>query len=129
MSLAGYANTAFTMDRLVISLDDEVSRKVTLASGAGALLRGTLLGKITAGGKYLASLSAAVDGSQTPDCILAEDTDATSADKDTVAYFRGQFNDSVGAPGGVIYGAGQTAAGVREGLRVKGLDLIWVMAP
>jgi Bacteriophage lambda head decoration protein D len=119
---AGYSNTAFTMDRLVISLDDDVSRKVTLLSGAGALLRGTLLGQITGSGKYLKSLLAASDGSEVPDCILVEDTDATSADKDAMAYFRGQFNDAA-----VIYGTGQTVALVREGLRVKGIDLISVM--
>jgi hypothetical protein len=72
------------------------------------------------------SLAAAVDGSQVPDCILVEDTNAV-ADTNTPAYFRGMFNDSTGAAGGVIYGAGHTAASVREGLRVKGLDLMYVM--
>ena len=67
------------------------------------------------------SLAASTDGSQVPDAILAEDTDATSADVATPAYFRGMFNDSA-----VIYGTGHTAASALEGLRKKGIDLISV---
>ncbi len=213
--LASYSSTSYTPDGLVISLDDVVSRKVTLLSGQASLKRGTLLGKITMGGvtethagntgngaftadvttpllanaqpgvykaicitaaanggifrvfdpkgnalgdvavggtfanqikfviadgatdfvvgdtfsitvaagsgKYVKSLAASVDGSQVPDAILVEDTDATAADVDTPAYFRGQFSDAE-----VIYGTGHTAASVREGLRVKGIDLISV---
>jgi hypothetical protein len=43
-----------------------VSRKITIALGA-AHVKGEVLGKITASGKYIKSLSAAADGSQTPD--------------------------------------------------------------
>ena len=42
-----------------------VGRKVTIISGQN-LVRGAVLGKITASGKYNLSLSAAADGSQTP---------------------------------------------------------------
>lgn len=70
-------------------------------------------------GKYVASLAAAVDGSQVPDAILAEDTDASAADKSTVAYFRGDF-----ATGKLTIGTGHTAASIKEGLRVKGINLI-----
>lgn len=72
-------------------------------------------------GKYTSSLAAATDGSQTPDAILAEACDASGGDKVTVAYFKGGFDDSK-----VVLGTGHTAASVREGLRVKGIDLISV---
>lgn len=70
-------------------------------------------------GKYVKSLLAAVDGSQVPDAILSEDTDATSADKATVAYFKGNFHDDA-----VIFGTGQTIANTRDALRGKGIHLV-----
>ncbi len=74
-------------------------------------------------GKYKLSLAAAADGSQVPDAILVHDTDATSADKDTVAYKTGWFNERR-----VTFGTGHTADSVREGLRVKGIMLIKTQA-
>lgn len=70
-------------------------------------------------GKYTLSLAAAVDGSQVPDLILAEDTNATAADKVTVAYYSGQFIEAA-----LTLGAGHTANSIREGLRVKDIHLI-----
>lgn len=70
-------------------------------------------------GKYLKSVAAATDGSQVPDAILAHDCDASLADKATVAYIAGDFNEEA-----VTYGAGHTAASVREGLRLKSIYLI-----
>lgn len=74
-------------------------------------------------GRYVLSLAAATNGSQVPDLILAEDTDASAADKATVAYHAGQFIESA-----LVLGAGQTADSIREGLRVKGIQLIKGMA-
>lgn len=96
-----------------------VARKITIASGQGALVRGTVLGKITSGGKYVKSLSASSDGSQTPDLILAEDVDATSGDASALAYARGDF-----AAQALTLGAGHTVASITEGLRAKGITLI-----
>ncbi len=48
--------------------------------GAGQLYAGTVLGKITATGKYVECKSAAGDGSQTALAILYSDVDATAAD-------------------------------------------------
>ncbi len=72
-------------------------------------------------GKYKLSAAAATDGSQIPDCILAVDTDASAADVATMAYFRAQVDDSK-----VVLGSGHTAASIREGLRLKGIDLVSV---
>lgn len=69
-------------------------------------------------GKAKLSLSAGTDGSQTPDCILAEDVDATAADKDAVVYITGDFNQDA-----ITYGTGHTAASVKAGLHDKSIFL------
>ena len=84
----------------------------------GNLSRGAVLGRITASGKYVLSASAASDGSQTPVAILAESTDATGADKTTVAYLTGEFNTAA-----LTFGAGHTAASTRAALRDAGIFL------
>lgn len=70
-------------------------------------------------GKYVLSLASATDGSQVPDLILVEPTNASAADKVTVAYYSGDYLES-----GLTIGAGHTANSIREGLRVKGINLI-----
>lgn len=85
---------------------------VTIVSGAGVLARGTVLGKITTGGKYQTSASAAGDGSETPRAILAKDVDATSGDVVAPVYIAGGFNQRA-----LTIGTGHTADSIREGLR------------
>jgi hypothetical protein len=82
----------------------------------GNLVRGSVLGKITATGKYVLSASAASDGSQTPVAILAEDANATSGDVVTVAYLTGEFNGTA-----LTLGAGHTLASVTPLLRDAGI--------
>ena len=84
----------------------------------GNLVRGSVLGRITATGKWVLSASAASDGSQVPRAILAEDADASSADKTTVAYFTGEFNATA-----LTFGAGHTAASTTDALRDVGIFL------
>lgn len=98
-----------------------VSRKVTIMSGQN-VVRGAVLGK-DGDGKYLLSLSAASDGSQTPDLILAEDCNASAGDKTAIAYARGDF-----AIQALTIGTGHTAASITEGLRAKGITLINIVA-
>lgn len=57
--------------------------KVTIAGGtggAGLVLAGTVLGKLTSGGKYVPSPASGADGSQTAIAILWDDADATAGD-------------------------------------------------
>lgn len=116
---ASYASTSFVPDKLVAGNADELlGRKITVISGQN-LVRGTVLGQITASQKYNKSLAAAADGSQTPDLILAEDCDASAGDKVALAYKRGDFIAEA-----VILGAGHTVASIEEGLRVKGIFLV-----
>lgn len=112
---ASFSSSTLAIDKLIANATQLVHRKITLITGQN-LLRGAVLGKITASGKYNLSLSAAADGSQTPDLILAEDTDASAADKDTVAYEAGVFNVN-----GLTIGTAHTAASIQEGLRAKGI--------
>ena len=53
---------------------------ITIASGAGIIAAGTVLGKVTATGKYIASAVGASDGSQTPAAINIYGCDASSSD-------------------------------------------------
>ena len=109
----------FTPDTLIVgNAHLLVSRQITLASGQN-LPRGAVLGKVTASSKYVLSASAASDGSQTPDLVLAEACDASAGDKTTVAYSRGDF-----AAGALTLGAAHTASSIAEGLRAKGIVII-----
>lgn len=113
-----FYGTTFVPDRLAVNLDQSFSRKGTLVSGQN-LTRGALLGIITATGKFTLSLAAASDGSQVPDCILAEDANASAGDVDALVYQTGQFDANY-----VTFGTGQTVANTFETLRAKGLYLI-----
>lgn len=117
---ASFSSTSYTPDGLLVGEDVVLTRQITLISGQNCA-RGAVLGKITASGKYTLSLSASSDGSQTPDVVLAEATDASSADKVTMAYFNGGFDEAK-----LTLGTAHTAASIREGLRAKGINLITV---
>ena len=90
-----------------------------MASNAGALVRGTLLGLVTDTKKYVKSASGASDGSQVPNAILAEAV-ATSAGVEAAAtaYLSGEFNENA-----ITLGTGHTLDSVREGLRDKNIYL------
>lgn len=61
---------------------------ITIASGSGPLKTGTVLGKITASGKYTHYTHDATDGTETAAGILIEDVDAAAEDVKTVAITR-----------------------------------------
>lgn len=116
---ATFSSAASTFDKLVAgNAHLLVSRQITLISGQN-LTRGAVLGKITASSKYNLSLSAAADGSQTPDLILAEDCDASGGDKLALAYSRGDFNANA-----LTLGTAHTVASILDGLRAKGVVII-----
>jgi hypothetical protein len=70
-------------------LRDYTRETVTLASGAGKIAPGTVLGKITTGGKYTTLAPAASNGSQNAAGILWAGVDATAADAPGVVVLRG----------------------------------------
>lgn len=61
---------------------------VTVTQTGTAIVSGTVLGKITASGKYIPYLDAAVDGSQTAAGILYNHLDAATGDIKAVAFVR-----------------------------------------
>ena len=61
---------------------------ITVASGAGIIAPGTVLGKVTASGKYVASAVGASDGSQSAVAVALYGCDASSQDVDIAAIVR-----------------------------------------
>ena len=61
----------------------------TITVAAGTLEPGTVLGKITASGKYAAHDPAAVDGTETAVAVLWGKVDASGGDAPAVAVVRG----------------------------------------
>ncbi len=70
-------------------LRDYTRETVTIASGAGQPEPGTVLGKITTGGKYTVFAPAATNGSQNAAGILWAGVDASAADALGVVLLRG----------------------------------------
>ena len=70
-------------------LRDYTRDTVTIASGAGKLEPGTVLGKITTGGKFTALVPAATNGSQNAAGLLWDTVDASTADAAAVVVLRG----------------------------------------
>ncbi len=70
-----------------------VTKPATIVSGAGVLLKGTVLGIITATGEFDAYADAGAGGLDVAKAILAEDVDATSAAVKCSVYFAGDFNE------------------------------------
>ena len=70
-------------------LRDYTRETVTIASGVAKLEPGTVLGKITTGGKYTTLAPAATNGSQNAAGILWDKVDASAADAPGVVMLRG----------------------------------------
>ncbi|TCT34701.1 head decoration protein [Martelella mediterranea] len=111
------ATARFAPNDLIVSDIQVVTRTVTIASGQ-TLDRGAVLGEIAADGKHTLSLAASEDGSETPDCVLAFDVEATGADVEAQAYFGGAFDAAE-----LTFGAGHDAASVEQAFRRKGAAL------
>lgn len=82
--------TQTTRQSAVLKYEEELgySRKdITVVSGQN-LAAGTVLGKITASGKYTAFTTGASDGSQTAAGVLLEAVNASAADKAGVMIAR-----------------------------------------
>lgn len=70
-----------TAHYLMSEANGRLSREqIIIASGAGKLVAGTVLGQVTASKKYVPIDPEATDGSQTAKAVLFEGCDATTAD-------------------------------------------------
>lgn len=112
-------NESLTRDNLVAGTFPQITETATIVSGAGALARGTVLGKITASGKLVTVDSAGTDdGRRAPYAVLAEAVDATSADKVAGVYLSGEYNEDA-----LVFGGTDTKDTHRAELRKLGIYL------
>jgi len=111
------ATDTYTPDNLIAGNQFLVTDGGTLISGQN-LARGAVLGRITSSGKYTLSLSASSDGSQNPAAILAEATDASSADKACLIYPAGEFNAN-----SLTFGTGHSATTVATQIALRDANL------
>lgn len=79
----------------------------TILSGQDLPAR-SVLGRVTASGKWVLSLSASSDGSEVPRAILAKAIDASSGDVDGPVFKSGTFNPTL-----LNIGTGHTVATVK----------------
>ena len=103
----------YASDWLKREADSLFSREeAVIASGAGVVVSGTVVGKITASGKYKPVTVAAVDGSEDAAGIVMWDVDATSADAHAVIIAR----DAIVVHQGLKYGADVDTSGERAAI-------------
>lgn len=76
----------------VVLLDDDAISKPDTIALAGVIASNTVLGRVTATGKLVKSVSTAVDGSEKPVAILVNAVDTTAADVVAPVWVAGVFN-------------------------------------
>jgi len=80
---------SYVPENLLAGDSDIITKPETIAQ-AGVLAQFTVLGRLA--GKLIKSVRTAVDGSQNPVAILAEDVDTTAADVVAPVYLAGEFD-------------------------------------
>lgn len=107
-------------DGISLFADDVPYTHITgvIANPAADLKRGTVMGRITANGKWTTSLSAAGDGSAIPRGILAFDIPNPGADITAAIYDQGSFVSEK-----LTYGTGHTASTVEAALRAASIPI------
>ncbi|WP_410015814.1 head decoration protein [Sodalis sp. C49] len=109
----------FIPDQLVAGQLQLVTDTVTLLAGEAAIYkRGTVLGVVTASGKYTLSVNTAADGSQNPAAILVDDVDASATDVTAGVYLMGEFNQNR-----ITFDPSWSLASVKSALRPYGIFL------
>lgn len=110
---------SITPDNLIVGDKIPILLKgVTLSANQGILLRGSMIGIVTASGKGKLCDSTSSDGSQIADAILTDDVDTTDADAVAQCYQSGMFNRQA-----LIFGGNDTASQHEAKLREKGIFL------
>lgn len=101
----------YTPDRLIAGDFPQVKESGVIAAGQ-QLVRGSVLGQITAGGQYKLSESAADDGSEVPVVVLDADIDTTGGAAPGPLMLTGEVLGSE-----LTLGTGHTVAAVKAALR------------
>lgn len=88
----GMGSSLFLPDQLIAGTLQLVTDTGIITGGT--YKRGTVLGMVTASGKYKLSVKTATDGSETPVAILVDNVDAATADQNGGLYLMGEFNQN-----------------------------------
>ena len=99
--------TSVTLDHLRAAEYQMVVETMTILTGQGTLVRGSVIGKITADGKGKLMAAASVDGSEDFYAILTEDVDTSGGDVIAPVAKTGMFNQDF-----LTFGAATTIAAV-----------------
>jgi hypothetical protein len=116
--MATYTEATRASEVILSEAPGTLSREtITIASGAGAIAVGMVLGKVTASGKYIpyddgnVDASGNGDGSQNAAAIALEAVDATSADKTCAVLIRlGEYKTDMLAWASAVDATAKTAA-------------------
>jgi hypothetical protein len=111
--MAVYTELTRSNEVAVSEQDGTLSREqVTIASGAGALAAGTVLGRITASGKYSTYQNALANGQEVAAAVLVSAVDATSSDQIATVMFRlCELKNSA-----IVWPAGNAGADITAGI-------------
>lgn len=128
MSVIATDSTRFSaLVKYELSPEKAICRESIVINDSAATLKvGTVLGKVTATGKYKVALSAAVDGSQTPVAVLIADVLGRSQDialpatTDTKALVLAR-GPVIVADSALVLGTGITAAAAKTALLAVGI--------
>lgn len=112
----GMKSSLFVPDQLVAGTLQLVTDSGIITGGA--FKRGTVLGLVSASGKYTQCVKTAEDGSQAPVAILVDDVDASSSDQTGGLYLMGEFNQNR-----VTIDASSTIAEMKAALRLLAIFL------
>lgn len=111
-------------DLLKYEAESDYSREVvTIASGAGDLKLGTVLGRLTANGEYTPATAGGSNGAQTAIAVLLQDVDASAAAAEAVVLRR---HATVSA-GALIFDASINTAADRAAAKAQ-LDAVGIVA-
>ncbi|ENC9788859.1 head decoration protein [Klebsiella pneumoniae] len=88
----GMESALFVPDQLIAGTLQLVTDTGIITGGT--YKRGTVLGVVTASGKYKLSVKTATDGSEKPAAILVDDVDASTTDQNGGLYLMGEFNQN-----------------------------------
>ncbi len=92
MGLASSSSEAYNPDMFIMG---EVQTNTGILATGQNLLKYSILGRVSATGKFVECDNTVNDGSEFPVAILIYEIDASAADKNCQIYIAGQFNPAL----------------------------------
>lgn len=83
-----YTEPQYALEAVLFEIPELSRENLTVVSGAGVVKAGTVLGKITASGKYTPYDDGLSNGAETAAAVSLYEVDATSADVAAACLFR-----------------------------------------